>query len=124
MTCVSWVDAQDYARWLSGKTVASYRLPTEAEWERAADGSQLGCELQRPCPVHANGSNAAGLSHMVGNVWEWTEDCWEGDCWARVLRGGSWADAADSRHPGARVWSKPDLRWDTWGFRVTRKLTN
>ena len=71
--------------WLSRTAGATYRLPTEAEWDRAAAGSQRGCDRERTgrngtCPVGSYGSNAAGLSDMVGNLWEWTEDCWEGDC--------------------------------------------
>ena len=91
VTCVSWDDAQAYVSWLSRTVGATYRLPTEAEWDRAAAGSQGGCDREPigTCPVGSYGSNAAGLSDMVGNVWEWTEDCWEGDCGRRVLRGSS-----------------------------------
>ena len=56
------------------------------------------------CPVGSYGSNAAGLSDMVGNLWEWTEDCWEGDCGRRVLRGGSWDRRCRDQRPGARDW--------------------
>ena len=38
VTCVNWDDAQAYVSWLSRRTAATYRLPTEAEWERAAEG--------------------------------------------------------------------------------------
>ena len=107
VTCVSWDDAQAYVSWLSGTTGATYRLPTEAEWGQAAAGSQPGCDRlgrgTRPngtCPVGASVANAAGLSDMVGNVWEWTQDCREGDCGRRVLRGGSWCLFADSLRPG------------------------
>ena len=47
MTCVSWDDAQEYVSWLTRTTDEAYRLPTEAEWDRAAAGSQAGCQ-RRP----------------------------------------------------------------------------
>ena len=92
VTCVNWDDVQAYVSWLSRRTGSAYRLPTEAEWERAAAGSQPGCDRlgrgTRPdgtCAVGSYGTNAAGLSDMVGNLWEWTSDCWEGDCGRRVV---------------------------------------
>ena len=103
---VSWDDAQEYVSWLSRRTGAPYRLPTEAEWERAAAGSPagVGCgDRKGTCPVGQYGTNAAGLSDMVGNVWEWTSDCWEGDCVRRVVRGFSWFTDAELLRPGARV---------------------
>ena len=129
VTCVSWDDAQEYVSWLSRRTGATYRLPTEAEWERAAAGSQPGCDRlgrgMRPdgtCPVGTYGSNAAGLSDMVGNVWEWTSDCWEGNCGRRVVRGGSWLNAAEDLRPGARLRSSTAYRVGSVGFRVSRTL--
>ena len=107
VTCVSWDDAQAYVSWLSRTAGETYRLPTEAEWEGAAAGSQRGCDRARTgnggtCPVGSYGLNAAGLSDMVGNLWEWTEDCWERDCGRRVLRGGSWNNGAENQRPGTR----------------------
>ena len=127
VTCVSWDDAQEYVSWLSRTAGAAYRLPTEAEWDRAAAGSQAGCYRDRTgnrgtCPVGSYGSNAAGLSDMVGNLWEWTEDCWEGDCSRRVLRGGSWFYVAELQRPGARLWYITDSRYISVGFRVARTL--
>ncbi len=129
VTCVSWDDAQAYVSWLSRTTGMAYRLPTEAEWERAAAGSQPGCDRlglgTRPdgtCPVGSHGSNAAGLSDMVGNVWEWTSDCWEGDCGRLVVRGGSWLNNAEFLRLGARDWDRAGVRNDTQGFRVSRTL--
>ena len=127
VTCVSWDDAQLYVSWLSRTTGARYRLPTEAEWERAAAGSQRGCDEDRTrnwgtCPVGSYGSNDAGLSDMVGNLWEWTEGCWEGDCGRRVLRGGSWINVAESQRPGARHWDRAGTRNVRSGFRVSRTL--
>ena len=103
VVCVSWDDAQAYLSWLSQATGATYRLPTEAEWQRAAVGSQPGCysdrtEIRGTCPVGSYGANRLGLSDMAGNVSEWTEDCSERDCVRRVLRGSTWVDS--SRHQG------------------------
>ena len=129
VTCVSWDDAQEYVSWLSRRTGATYRLPTEAEWERAASGSQPGCDRlgrgTRPdgtCPVGQYGTNAAGLSDMVGNLWEWTSDCWEGNCGRRVVRGGSWHLYAEFLRPGARLRSPTAYRDIYQGFRVSRTL--
>ena len=126
---VSWDDVQEYVSWLSRRTGATYRLPTEAEWERAAAGSQPGCDrLGRgawpdgTCPVGSHGSNAAGLSDMVGNQWEWTSDCWEGNCGRRVVRGGAWADLVEFLLPGARNWRSAGDRLRVVGFRVSRTL--
>jgi len=89
---LSWRDAQAYAAWLSRRTGARYRLPTEAEWEYAAragaagawhtggriapDDANYGNRLGGPAPVGSYPPNAFGLHDMHGNVWEWVEDCW------------------------------------------------
>jgi formylglycine-generating enzyme required for sulfatase activity len=112
VVCVSWDDAQAYVKWLSHRSGAVYRLPTEAEWEYVAragttttryyqDGKQcdyangLGQEAKSiaragwtltkcsdghvyTAPVASFGENQFGLFDMLGNVWEWTEDCWHG----------------------------------------------
>ena len=129
VTCVSWEDAQEYVSWLSRRTGATYRVPTEAEWGRAASGSQPGCDLlgrgSRPdgtCPVGEYGTNAAGLSDMVGNLWEWTSDCWEGDCGSRVVRGGSWFTPGGLLRPGVRIRGTAGGRVYIQGFRVSRTL--
>ena len=125
VTCVSWDDAQAYVSWLSRRTGAAYRLPSEAEWERASAGSQAGCYADRTgnrgtCPAGSYGSNAAGLSDMVGNLWEWMSDCWEGNCGRRVVRGGSWRGDAEDLRPGARDWVTAGNRNADRGFRVSR----
>ena len=131
VVCVSWDDAQAYVTWLSRTAGSEYRLPTEAEWESAAAGSQRGCDRERTgnegtCPVGSHGSNAAGLSDMVGNLGEWTEDCWEGDCGRRVMRGGAWYVLCRIvLRPGARVGDHSPgayIRYDSLGFRVARTL--
>ncbi len=130
---VNWGEAQAYVSWLTRTAGARYRLPTESEWERAAAGSPTGCgnrfsafrdgSGEGTCEVGTNGTNAAGLSDMVGNVWEWTSDCWEGDCGRRVFRGGSWSGDAEVLRPGARMWLiGAGGRGSAVGFRVSRTL--
>lgn len=97
---VSWHDAHAYAAWLSKKTGANYRLPTDEEWtyaagHRAPDEAPLGAadaiarwvaqydrESQgRPIdglaqPIGHFGANENGLLDVAGNVWEWTDTCY------------------------------------------------
>ena len=125
---VSWDDAQAYVVWLSRTTGATYRLPTETVWERAAAGSPpgVGCAFDNAgfgaCPVGSFGANPAGLSDMLGNAWEWTSDCWEDDCGGRVLLGGSWFDLAGTLQLGARFGYTTAARYHDLGFRVVRTL--
>lgn len=90
---VSHEDARAYCAWLSEQTGASYRLPTEAEWEYCARAgssrrypwgdeyvpSMATCaETGRPhggtTPVGLRAPNCFALHDMLGNVWEWVED--------------------------------------------------
>ena len=127
VTCVSWNDAQEYVAWLTQTAGVRYRLPTESEWERAAAGSLPGCDLGRDrnagtCPVGSYRPNRRGLSDMVGNVIEWTEDCSEGDCGRRVLRGGDWMMYPEVSSFARRRGNPVDLRNILNGFRVARTL--
>lgn len=141
MTEISARDAEDYLRWLSARTGRRYRLPTEVEWEAAARAGSAtpypwgeamepgravcrNCDPRfdhRPAPAATMAANPWGLFDMHGNVWEWTRDCWAGDCARRVVRGGSWyfvsgQARSDSRAPqDARQWS-----YDV-GFRALRE---
>ena len=88
-------------------------------------------------PVGLYEPNAFGLYDVLGNVWEWTEDCWNetytgapvdgrawrsGDCSRRVLRGGSWGDAPVNLRSAYRLGSPAGLRYSLIGFRLARTI--
>jgi len=87
-------------------------------------------------PAAQKRPNAFGLYDMHGNVWEWTQDCWNanysgapgngsawesGYCSRRVLRGGSWVNYPSYLHSASRSWNTPDDSYGN-GFRLARTL--
>jgi formylglycine-generating enzyme required for sulfatase activity len=159
---VNWDDTQQYINWLSKQTGKNYRLLSEAEWEYAAragtttayswgddikkdDNVMANCfdcgsqwDSRQTAPVGSFAPNAFGIHDMLGNVWEWVEDCYHdnyegapedgsawtvGDCNQRVARGGSWGDPPQILRSAFRLRSPVGNRYDGLGFRVARTLT-
>jgi formylglycine-generating enzyme required for sulfatase activity len=161
VTNLNWDDARQYVAWLSRRTGKPYRLLSEAEWEYAARGGTQtaypwgeeigrnnavcnGCgsrwDLKQTAPVGSFAPNAFGLHDMLGNVYEWVEDCWHdsyagapadgavwttgGNCDLRVLRGGSFLDAPISMRSAYRHGPPKGVRNFYIGFRVGRSLAH
>ncbi|MDZ7669717.1 MAG: protein kinase [Gammaproteobacteria bacterium] len=120
--------ARDYAAWLSGQTGFSYRLPTYAEWQQAARGTddpnrncqvQLGSVRRGLAPVAADTGtpNPYGLVNALGNVQEWVMDGGE-----LKAAGGAFRDPiADCRLDTLRNHDgQPD---PVSGFRLVREVS-
>ena len=169
-SCLDWKDAEAYIAWLNKKARLEhpamsknpYRLPSEAEWEYAAragtstarwwgdpigtgNANCNGCGSKWDnsvlAEVDAFAPNPFGLYGMLGNVWQWTADCWhrsyvgapgdgrawtEKTCAKHVLRGGSWDNVpvfirSAARSSGARDGGEYDYS-SLAGFRVARDL--
>jgi formylglycine-generating enzyme required for sulfatase activity len=165
VVCVNWNDARAYVSWLNRKVSGStsnngngpYRLPTEAEWEYAARAGTTtrfwwGDDDDAAAVDHAwfkansdghshsvgsKPANAFGLYDIVGNVWQWTEDCYaesyakaplEGSAaespsgCMRVDRGSCWMYPAWLLRSATRERNPADFRDVIMGFRVARNL--
>jgi formylglycine-generating enzyme required for sulfatase activity len=157
---VTWENARHYVAWLSALTGKPYRLLSEAEYEYAARagtttaypwGDQVGkgnavcvgCgskwDGKQPAPIGSFAANEFGLSDMIGNVWEWVQDCvhndynaapsdgsaWTGggDCESRVARGGAWNVVPASVRSSSRLLITSGSVYFNLGFRVARSLT-
>lgn len=153
---VSWEDAQSYGRWISGKTGKDYRLLSESEWEYMARagsvtkypwgntasheqanyyGATGSDQWVNTSPVGSFSANRFGVYDVIGNVWEWTEDCYHesysgapvneaawtsGECKYRVERGGAWSGDSRLGRSAIRDGYTPSVRVNSVGFRLAR----
>jgi len=133
---VSYADALAYAEWLSGLTGQTWRLPTEAEWEKAARGTDgrrfpwgnfwnptvLNSADQGPfdtLPVGSfpKGASPFGLLDAAGQVFEWTGS--SAGPGRRIVKGGSWDDkGCGVCRPAARHGRPEGLKHILIGFRL------
>lgn len=143
----SWFDAVAYCQWLREITGELYRLPTEAEREKAARGGQSGTAYPwgdtLPAdykggrdtalePVGGEGPNGYGLYDMSAGVHEWCADYYDKTYYAyspdrnppgpatgtrRAARGGSWRHAIRFSRCASRSSLAPDKEFSDFGFR-------
>ncbi len=114
-------------------------LTTEAQVPGANNWHAANCNdrYAYTAPVGSYRANAFGLYDMLGNVEEWTQDCWNGnysgapadgsartagDCSLRAVRGGSWGHSPPGLRAAYRVGSPTTIRVYGRGFRVARDL--
>ncbi len=123
---MNWFEAVAYCEWLSVKDGRAYRLPTEAEWEKACRGGQKNAEYawgneaplsipyfqgdwKGPRPVEDWRPNSYGLFHIGDNVHEWCSDWFAPDYYA----------VSPERNPGGPVSGKRRVsRGGSWRHQV------
>jgi ergothioneine biosynthesis protein EgtB len=129
---VSYYEADAYARW------ADARLPTEVEWEIAAESGGAKGALLESGALHPVPATPEPLAQMIGDAWQWTSSAyaaypgfrpWPGAlgeyngkfmCNQIVLRGASCLTPARHVRPSYRNFFGPEARWQMTGIRLAR----
>ena len=144
---VSWHDADDFCKWLSGKIGENVHLPTEAQWEYACRAGTTGERYGildeiawyiknsngKTHPVAQKKPNDYGLYDMLGNVWEWCNDFYgeypreavtnptgPENGTRRVLRGGCWVSVGGYVRSAYRYRDESSNRFSSSGLRLAR----
>lgn len=141
---VSWYEAFAFCHWLSEASGENITLPTEQQWQRAAqadtgwaypygdqfDKSHCNFRLQHTTSVtqyEGSGDSPFGVVDMSGNVWEWcltsymTGENSSDGIDVRVIRGGSWSESgSNSLRVDYRTNLSLYLRNSNVGFRIAR----
>ena len=141
---VSWEDARAFCEWLGRREGVLYRLPTEAEWEKAArgvdgrffpwgdhaDGGFCKCSESRhlrpsPEPIGTyveTDVSPYGVQDMAGGVGEWCDGWFDDEMTLRPVRGGSWAQSAHYTRVCTRSGHLAREVFSHVGFRLVREL--
>lgn len=128
VVCISHVDANAYAQWLTKRTGLSYRLPTQSEWRsvavyRAGDACRAGvisCGNKGTATGSGTPASPLGIYDLQGNASEWLNDGAGGGKF--VVAGLSWRDASSASSTRTSK-QNGDRGYDDVGFRLVREVS-